>query len=449
MPNLYKIKKGLDINLAGEAEKVLSEYHAESYALKPTDFIGVFPKLLVKEGDKVKAGSPVFFNKYRDNIQFTSPVSGTITEIKRGPKRVLLEIKIQADEAVEYLDFGKAGPAGLSREEIVDKMLKSGIWPVIRQRPYSVIADPKDDPKAIYISAFDSSPLAPDYDFIVHGQGDAFQAGLEALMKLTSNKIYLNTRPGSGQSEVFSNSKNVEINHFEGPHPAGNVGVQANTIAPINKGDIIWYLRPQEVISIGKLFLSGKYDVQKIIALCGSEVEKPGYLKLRNGAAIDKLVDGRVKDTNKRYISGNVLTGEKILKTGYLGYYHDQITVIPEGDYYEFFGWAVPGLNKYSVSHTYLSWLRPGKKWRLDTNLHGGHRAFVMTGEYEKVFPYDIYPMQLLKAIMVEDIDLMEQLGIYEVDEEDFALCEFIDISKTEMQKIVRQGLDLMRKEMT
>ncbi len=449
MPKLYKIKKGLDINLAGEAEKILSEYHAESYALKPTDFIGVFPKLLVKEGDKVKAGSPVFFNKYRDNIQFTSPVSGTVTEIKRGPKRVLLEIKIQTDGSDEYVDFGKADPAGLSREEIVDKMLKSGIWPVIRQRPYSVIADPKDDPKAIYISAFDSAPLAPDYDFIVHGQGDAFQAGLDVLKKLTSNKIYLNTRPENGQSKVFSNSKNVEINHFEGPHPAGNVGVQANKIAAINKGDFIWYLRPQEVINIGKLFLTGKYDARKIVALCGSEVEKPSYFKLKMGAAIDKLVDGRTKNTNKRYISGNVLTGEKILKTGYLGFYHDQLTVVPEGDYYELFGWALPGFNKYSVSHSYLSWLRPGKKWRLDTNLHGGHRAFVMTGEYERVFPFDIYPMQLLKAIMVEDIDLMEQLGIYEVDEEDFALCEFIDISKTEMQKIVRQGLDLMRKEMT
>ncbi|MCF8229857.1 MAG: Na(+)-translocating NADH-quinone reductase subunit A [Bacteroidales bacterium] len=449
MPNVYKIKKGLDLKLSGEAEKVISDYRADTYALKPTDFTGVFPKLMVKEGDKVKAGSPVFYNKYRDNIQFTSPVSGTVIEIKRGPKRILLEIRIQADVDDEYIDFGKDEVTGMNREDIVAKLLKSGLWPAIRQRPYSVIADPKDDPKAIYISAFDSAPLAPDYDYIVHGQGDAFQAGLDVLKKLTSGKIHLNTRPFNGQSKVFSNSKNVEISQFEGPHPAGNVGVQANKIDPIKKGDIIWYLRPQEVISIGKLFLEGKYDVTRIIALCGSEVKKPSYYRLKMGAAIDKLVDGKVSNVDKRYISGNVLTGEKILKTGYLGYYHDQVTVIPEGDYYEFFGWAAPGFQKFSTSRTFFSWMNPSKKWRMDTNLHGGHRAFVLTGEYEKVFPFDIYPMQLIKAIMVEDIDLMEQLGIYEVDEEDFALCELIDVSKTEMQKIVRQGLDLMRKEMT
>lgn len=450
MPNHYKIKRGLDIKIIGEAEKITNELKAEAYALKPIDFIAVFPKPLVKEGEKVKAGSPVFFDKYRDNIQFTAPVSGTVTEIKRGPKRVLLEIIIEPDKQDAYEDFGKADPKDLSREAIVEKMLKSGVWPMIRQRPYSIIADPKDDPKAIVIPGFDSSPLAPDYDYIVHGNGKEFQTGLDALTKLTSGKIYLNLPEGQGHSKVFTNSSNVEINYFDGPHPAGNVSTQINRIDPINKGDIIWYLRPQEVINIGKLFLNGKYDASRLIALSGSEVKKTGYYKTRLGACIEKMVEGNTTDVHKRYISGNVLTGQKIDKIGFISYYDYQVTVVPEGDDYEFFGWAAPGFKKFSFYNTFASKLFPKKGgYRLNTNLHGGRRAFVLTGHYEKVFPLDIYPMQLIKAIMVEDIDLMENLGIYEVDEEDFALCEFIDISKTQMQKVIREGLDMMRKEMT
>lgn len=448
MPNLYKIKKGLDIQLIGEADKIISDLHAENYALKPTDFIGVFPKLYVKEGDKVKAGSPVFFDKYRDNIQFTSPVSGTITEIKRGAKRVMLEIRIRADEKNEYEDFGAASPGDLNREEIIGKMLKSGTWPMIRQRPYSVIADPIDDPKAIFISGFDSSPLAPDYDFIVHGHGNEFQTGLDVLAKLTSGKVHLNIPPVNGQSKVFTKSKNVQINYFDGPHPAGNVGVQINHIDPINKGDIVWYLRPQEVVIIGKLFLTGKYDAERLIALTGSEVKKPSYYKALMGVSIEKMLENNTSDVLKRFITGNVLTGKKIDRSGYLGFYDDQLTVIPEGDYFEFMGWGLPGLKKYSFYRSFFSWLSPNKKYRLDTNMHGGERAFVVTGQFERVFPMDIFPIQLIKAIMVEDIDLMENLGIYEVDEEDFALCEYIDTSKTEIQSIVRGGLDLMRKEM-
>jgi Na+-transporting NADH:ubiquinone oxidoreductase subunit A len=272
---------------------------------------------------------------------------------------------------------------------------------------------------------------------------------LDVLKKLTTGSVFLNTRPPIGQSKVFTNAKNVEVNHFEGPHPVGNVSIQANLIDPINKGDIIWYLKPQEVITIGKLFLSGKFDTERLIALTGSEIKKPHYYKTRLGACIEKMVENNVSEVNKRYISGNVLTGEKIAKTGFVGFYHNQITVIPEGDYYQFVGWASPGFTEYSYSKSFFSWLRPNKKWRLDTNLHGGHRAFVMTGKYEEVLPLDIYPMQLIKAIMIEDIDQMEALGIYEVDEEDFALCEFIDTSKTEIQKVVRQGLNLMRKEMS
>ncbi|MBK9290127.1 MAG: Na(+)-translocating NADH-quinone reductase subunit A [Bacteroidetes bacterium] len=449
MSNVIKIKKGLNINLIGEAEKVVRSHSSEVYALKPTDFIGVFPRMLVKEGDEVKAGTPLFLDKYREDIVFTSPVSGRVKEVKRGAKRVLLEVKIESDGKFSSLDFGSANPLELGREGVIEKLLRSGLWAFIRQRPYSVIANPKDKPKSIFISTFDTAPLAPDNDFIVHGQGEAFQAGLDALSVLTSGKVHLNIDANATHSKVFTNSKRVQINQFAGPHPAGNVGVQINKLDPINKGDVVWYLYPQDVINIGKLFLTGQYDSTRIIALTGSEVLKPAYYKTHIGASIESLVKDNVAPGHKRFISGNVLTGKKVELDGFVSFYHTQVTVIPEGDYYEFLGWALPGFNKFSVSRTFPSFLFPSRKYRLDTNLHGGERAYVMTGQFEKVFPMDIYPLQLIKAILVEDIDLMENLGIYEVDEEDFALCEVIDTSKTNIQEIVRRGLDLMRKEMS
>lgn len=450
MADTITIKQGLDINLLGDAEKVITEVDAGMYAIKPIDFIGVFPKVVVQEGDKVKAGSQLCFDKYRDNIWFTSPVSGTVKEVRRGAKRVLLEIIIEPDAQQQYEDFGKAAPNNLDRDQVLDKMLKSGVWPVIRQRPYTVIANPDDNPKAIFVSAFDTSPLAPDYNFIVEGQAEAFQTGLDALKKLTTGKIHLNLKGNGDNSSVFTNAKNVQINYFSGPHPAGNVGTQINKLDPVNKGEVVWHLRPQEVITIGRLFLEGRYNSERIIALAGSEVVKPMYIKTRIGASIKEIIKDNLKDGKLRFISGNPLTGKKIDKNGFISFYDSQLTVLPEGDYYEMFGWVLPGFGKFSFSRTFFSWLHPkDKKYRMDTNFHGGPRAFVITGEMEKVFPFDIYPMQLLKAIMIEDIDAMENLGIYEVDEEDFALIEFIDTSKTEAQYIVRKGLDIMRKEMS
>jgi Na+-transporting NADH:ubiquinone oxidoreductase subunit A len=450
MSKTITIKQGLNINLLGEAEKIINEIEAGFYAIKPIDFHGVFPKLLVNEGDKVKAGTQLFYDKYRENIKFSSPVSGTVKEIRRGAKRVLLEVTIEADAVQTFVDFGKADPNALSREAIVEKMIKSGVWPVIRQRPYTVIANPDDDPKAIFISGFDTAPLAPDYDLIVHGQGEAFQAGIDALKKLTSGTIHLNLPAGDANSKVFTNSENVQINYFKGPHPAGNTGPQINKIDPINKGEVIWQLRPQEVLTIGRLFLEGVFNAERVIALTGSEVKKPRYFKTKIGASIAEMTSDNIVDGKVRYISGNVLTGRKIDRIGFIGFYDAQVTVIPEGDYYEMFGWALPGFGKFSYSRSFPT--LPGnknKKYRLDTNYHGGERAFVMTGEMEKVFPFDIYPMQLIKSIMIEDIDAMEKLGIFEIDEEDFALVEYIDTSKTEIQTIVRQGIDLMRKEMS
>lgn len=447
MSNTFKIKKGLDIRLLGEADKSIQEIPSKVCAIKPPDFHGVFPKLLVKEGDEVKAGSPLFYDKYRDNIYFTSPASGKVREVRRGAKRVLLEISIDVADTQEFVDFGSADPNSLDRDAIIEKLLKSGVWPSIRQRPYSIIANPENDPKGIMISAFDSAPLAADFELIVKGQEKDFQAGIDALKKLTSGKVYLNTSDKQKEG-IFDKVNGVELSTFSGPHPVGNISTQINKISPLNKGEIFWYLRPQEVLSIGRLFLQGKLDPSRIIALTGSEVKAPKYYKTMLGASIAGMIDNNIKDGKLRFISGNALTGTQIEKSGFVGFYDSQVTVIPEGDYYEFFGWASPGFKKFSFYSSFFTSLIPKKGYRLDTNYHGGERAFILTGKFEQVFPLDIYPMQLIKAIKIEDIDQMENLGIYEVDEEDFALCEFISTSKINIQKMVRDGLNLMYKEM-
>lgn len=447
IPASIKIRKGFDIQLEGEAAKSIFTTTPRTVACKPTDFTGVFPKMLIQEGEAVQAGTPIYADKYREQVVFTAPVSGTVREIKRGPKRVIQEIIIETGKDIDYLDFGKADPNALTRDQIIEKMLKSGIWPVIRQRPYSIIANPFSHPKAIFISAFDTSPLGPDYNYMLEGQADIFQTGIDALHKLTSGKIHLNIHDDSAKSTFFLETKGVQVNRFSGTHPAGNISTQVSRLDPINKGEVIWYLRPQEVLTIGKLFLSGKYDATKIYAITGSMVKYPAYCKTLSGACVGDILNDHLHAGKLRVISGNVLTGTRIDKDDYAGFYDSQITVIPEGDHYEFLGWAMPGLNKFSFYNHFLSRLFTKKKYSLDTNLHGGERAFVLTGQYEKVFPFDIYPMQLLKAILAEDIDLMENLGIYEIDSEDFALIEFIDPSKIEIQSIVRKGLDMMRKE--
>ena len=449
MSTVYSIKKGLDINLLGEAEKTVVDLDDQLFAVKPTDFHDCFPKVLVQEGEEVKAGTPLFMDKYRSEILFTSPVSGKLKEVKRGAKRKILEVIVESDGKHESLDFGSEDISKVERGAIVEKLLKSGVWPVIRQRPYSTIADSKDEPKSIFIAGFESGPLAPDYDLLLHNHGEDFQAGLDVLKKLTPGKVYLNIHAKKTFSKVFLNAKNVEINSFQGPHPVGNVSVHISKLDPINKGDIVWYVNPQDVLIIGRLFLTGKYDASRMVALTGSEVKRPKYYKIYKGASISKMVDNNVNDGELRYISGNVLTGESIEKDGYVGYYDSQLTVIPEGNEPEFLGWLLPGFGKFSFSRTFPKINSRNKKYRLNTNMHGGERAYVMTSIYEKVFPFDIFPILLIKAILVEDIDAMENLGIYEVDDEDFALCEVVDVSKTEIQQIVRNGLDLIRKEMS
>lgn len=443
-----RLKKGLNINLKGEADKVYASIpQSDLFSLKPSDFHGLTPKLTVKAGDKVKAGSCIFFDKYNEKVRFSSPVSGEVTDVVRGAKRRILEVKLKADTETKYESFSTLD-ASANREQIIEGLLESGVWPFIRQKPFDIIANPMDTPKAIFISTFNTAPLAPDNDFVLHGLEKEFQTGVDFLKKLTNGKIHLNVDGNTNPSTVFTSCKGVQINKITGAHPAGNVGVQIHHIDPINKGDVVWYLYPQDVLTIARLFSEGKYDVSRIVALTGPQVEKPRYYRTIAGANIKNLLDeNTLIGDNNRFISGDVLTGKKIEEDGNIGFYDSQVTVIEEGNQQEFLGWIAPNLDKFSLSKSYFSWLMPSKKYSLNTNYNGEERAYVVTGQYEKVLPMDIYPIQLIKACLIDDIDSMEQLGIYEISPEDVALCEFICTSKMEVQSIIREGLDLIKKE--
>jgi Na+-transporting NADH:ubiquinone oxidoreductase subunit A len=448
MSKHFKFKRGLDIRLKGSAKAVLKDAPLPAtVALKPTDFLRLTPKLSVKADTQVKAGDALFFDKYHPEILFTSPVSGTVKAINRGERRRILEVVVEPDGKNEFRTFSVADPLTLSRNEISRLLLESGLWPFIKQRPYGILAKPEVTPRHIFISGFDSSPLAPDYEFIFKNDQAALQTGINALNKLTDGSVFLGISPKQ-RNGIFSSLKNVTVNIFEGPHPAGNVGVHIHHVSPVFKGDTVWTVSPQAVVYIGRLFKEGKLNLSKTIALVGSEVKAPQYYKTILGTGLTGLLSNTTKkETHERYISGNVLTGTKIDPDNYLGFFDQMVTVIPEGDEYELLGWALPGKDKFSGSKMFLSSLFPQKEYVLTANMHGGERAFVMTGEFEKFLPMDILPVFLLKAVLTNDIDRMEQLGIYEVIEEDLALCEYADTSKTKVQDILRKGINIMLKE--
>ncbi len=443
-----RIRKGLDIKLVGEADKVtVDATKSNVYAIKPDDFHGIVPKVIAKQGTEVKAGEALFHSKSNEKILFPSPVSGEVVEIIRGAKRKILSFKILADKEQQYANFGTKDVKAMNGEEVKEHLLTSGCWPFIKQRPYDVIANPDIAPKAIFISAYNTAPLAADYDYVLSGKEKELQAAITALSKLTAGNVNVSIDKKGGS--LFSGLDNITIHTVSGPHPAGNVGVQIARIDPINKGEVVWVVTPQDLVVIGELLLTGKFNSERIIALAGSSVKSPKYFKTKIGAEVSSVIyDSGVKDTNIRVISGNVLTGDNVKPDGHLGYYHDAITIIPEGNDYELCGWNKPVFNKVSISRALtFSWLFPNKKYDLTTNTNGEHRAFVVTGNYEEVFPMDIYPLQILKACAVNDLDAMEQLGMYEVAPEDFALTEFICVSKQPHQQIIREGLDLMLKE--
>jgi Na+-transporting NADH:ubiquinone oxidoreductase subunit A len=450
MSQTVRIHKGLDIRLKGEAEKKISISHlSPTICISPLDFHGLNPKLVVKEGDSVKAGDAIFFDKAHESVMYCTPASGIVKAIVRGEKRRILQVLIETGSEQVYRQSDPMNVGNASAEEVKTSMLANGLWPLVKQRPLDVVADPNQSPKAIFVTAFDSSPLAPDFNFVLEGREKDLQAGLMALSKLTTGKVHFNINPD--QSTTFSGLTGVEINNFSGKHPAGNVGTQIHHIDPINKGEFTWTLNAIDVAIIGHFFNTGKFDLTRTIALTGSEVSNPQYIKTLPGTPIESIVKGNVKGEHVRYISGNVLTGERKQFNEYLGYYHNQVTVIPEGDQYKFFltkGWLGLGFDKFSNSRLFPTFLLPkSKKFVLDTNTNGEERAFVVTGELDRVFPFDILPMQLVKAAITNDIDGMENLGIYEVAPEDFALCEYVCTTKIDIQDKIRQGLDVIAKE--
>ena len=449
MYKVVKISKGLNINLAGAPVKEMTAVkEAKLYALQPADFNGVTPKVVVKPEDTVKAGDALFVDKNCPELRFVSPVSGKVVAVNRGERRRLLSVIVEADGQNAAVEYKAKDVPSLSAEEIKADLLQSGLFAFIRQRPYDVIASPKDAPKAIFVSAFDSKPLAVDFEVALAGNEAEFQTGLDALSRIAPVYLGINSNQTSA---ALTTPKNVTVTCFDGPHPAGNVGVQINHISPVNKGEIVWTVAAEDVIFIGRLFNRGKVDFTRTIALAGSEVKNPSYSKVVLGAQISSITEGRLEQKNPlRIIDGNVLTGTKSSEEGFLGAFSTEITVIPDIlDDAELLGWIAPRTSMFSTSRSYFSWLSPKRKYTMDARIKGGERHMIMSGEYDKVFPMDIYAGYLVKAIIAGDIDRMEALGIYEVAPEDFALAEFVDSSKLELQRIVRQGLDMLRKEMT
>jgi Na+-transporting NADH:ubiquinone oxidoreductase subunit A len=449
MSNDIRIKKGLDIKLKGEAEKTLEKAILSNfYTLRPEDFHGVTPKLISKVGTNVKAGEPVFYDKSNENVKFVSPVSGEIIEIARGEKRRILSIKLQADKEQTYQDNGVFDVNAAKPDEVKAHLLASGCWSFVKQRPYDVIANPDKSPKAIFISGYASAPLAADLDFTLKGKEAALQAAVTALGKLTKGKVHVSV--GAKSTSPLAGLSGIILHKVSGPHPSGNVGTLINRVDPVNKGEVVWTVAAQDLVIIGEVLLTGKFNAERIVALAGSSIEKPRYFTTKIGSEIATMIydKGIPQKARVRVISGNVLSGKHIKPDGYLDYYSNVITVIPEGDDYELFGWTKPVFDKVSTSRALtFSWLNPNKKYDLNTNTNGEHRAFVVTGGYEEVFPLDIYPMQILKACMYNDLDEMEALGMYEVAPEDFALTEFVCVSKQPHQEIIRKGLDVMLKE--
>lgn len=448
MHRVVKISKGLNINLKGApVAEFVPVKAAKYYALMPADFTRVTPKVVVKPEDAVKAGDPLFFDKANPEIQFVSPVSGKVVAVNRGERRRVLSVVVESDGKFESVEYKAKDVLSLSAEDIKADLLKSGLFAFMRQRPYDVIATPADTPRAIYVSAFDSKPLAVSFEVALKGNEEDFQTGLDALSRIAPVHLGI---CACQKSTALLVAKNVTTTIFKGPHPAGNVGVQINKTAPVNKGEIVWTIGAEEVIFIGRLFNKGVVDFTRTVALAGSEVKNPAYSKVVLGAQLTNLLAGRLCNKyEQRIIDGNVLTGKKTTADGYLGAFSTEVTVIPEvmgGD--EMLGWAMPRFSMYSTSHSYFSWLFPKRKYTIDARIKGGERHMIMSNEYDKVFPMDIYPEYLLKAIITGNIDKMEQLGIYEVAPEDFALCEFVDSSKLELQRIVREGLDKLRAEM-
>ncbi|MFK8056922.1 MAG: Na(+)-translocating NADH-quinone reductase subunit A [Saprospiraceae bacterium] len=449
--DVHFLRQGFDISLQGDAAKQIREAGGMTYAVKPTNFIGMspIPKVVPAVGETVQAGDVLFFDKKNPDVKYVAPVSGEVIEINRGEKRSIASIVILADKEISHKKHTAPALTG-GRQAIVDFMLASGVWPMLRQRPYNVVASATDAPKSIFVSTFDTAPLAPDLGFVIQGRDAAFQKGLDVLNKLTPGHVHLGMNGTFESAPAFRNAQGVKKHYFRGQHPAGNVGVHIHHVDPVSASQIVWTAGVQDVITIGQLFLDGTYDATRYVAVTGAEVAKPAYAKTYMGAKVSDLLEGQLETgaTNLRIVSGDVLSGTQVDKDDYLDFYDDQLTELEEGDYYEMFGWLLPIAPRPSTSGTFPNKLfGPDYKFKANTNSHGEKRAFVLTGHYEKVLPMDVLPQELMKAIMANDFERMEGLGIYELVEEDLAICEFTCVSKQPLQSILREGLDVMREQ--
>ncbi len=443
---MIRLTRGFDVKLKGAAlDRRLDAQPAREFAVKPGDLPGAeaIPTLWVEPGAKVQSGDVIFSPKAKPGVQVCAPVAGQVVEVRRGPKRAVAAVVIEADSEPAFKQFRV--PALTDRAALVKLLLESGAWVLMRQRPFNVIPDPAAIPRDIFVSCFDTAPLAPDYGVSMRGRETAFEMGLKVLAALPSGAVHLGVNESS--SDLFRRAQGVKVHEFSGPHPAGAVGVQIHHVAPINKGEVVWTLKPQDVATIGTLVTEGIYNPRRTVALTGAEVRNTGYFDTWLGAAIAPLIDGNLSERPVRLISGNVLSGSRIQPDGFLGWFDEQFTVIEEGEQPEFLGWLYPSYPRPSLSRTFLSYLAPNRQYRANSNQHGEERAFVMTGEYEKVLPMDLYPQHLLKAILCRDFEQTEGLGIYEVVEEDLALCEFVCTSKQPVQRILREGLEWIHEE--
>ncbi len=450
---LVHLHKGFDIILEGEAEKRRLDVQARTFAVQPPNYKGIapIPKMEVETGQEVEAGDPLFFDKAHPDVKFVAPVSGEVIAVNRGDKRAITEVVILADKTQQYRKLNPPDPASCSREELQAFLMEHGGWSLIRQRPFQILPAQGDVPRDIFISTFDSAPLAPDLNHVVEGRGEAFQKGLDVLARLTDGEVWLglDARGVKAPSPVFTQAAGVKKCWFRGKHPIGNVGVQIHHIRPIRSGEKVWTLNVQDVITIGAMFTEGRFNAARVVALSGAELKQTGYVNTYLGANIGDLIAGNLQNDHVRIISGDVLSGAQKERSSFLDAFDDQITVVEEGDDYEMFGWLAPSYRRPTTSRTYLSnLLFPKEPFHANTNTHGEKRAFVVTGQYEDVLPMDVLPQHLFKAILAGDIERMEGLGILELSEEDVALCEFACTSKQSLQEILRDGLEMMQEQM-
>ncbi|MCQ2279952.1 MAG: NADH:ubiquinone reductase (Na(+)-transporting) subunit A [Bacteroidales bacterium] len=443
----YRIREGLDLHLAGVAEREISPLPLSDFCfVKPSDFRWLTPKLTVMPGDSVQVGTPLMVDKNDERVAIVSPVCGKVHEIVRGDRRAIECVSLAVDvsassEAIVPVE-SSAAPA-----DIRATLLQYGLWPCLRQRPFSLIPPSTALPKALFVSCFDSAPLAPDFALLMREREADFAEGIRILKCLVGRDVpvHLCFRPDADNAWAEL-AQNVEIHNFIGPHPAGNVGTQVHRIAPLDKSETIWYIHPFDVARIGRLFSSHCLSFDKIFAATGPACTRPRYFSSVYGTDLSSIFSQSLKEENVRKISGNVLTGSEIDKFPSLRFYDFQLTFLPEETEREFLGWLLPGFNKWSFSHTFTAWMKKRKIFGFNTLQHGDRRNFVMTDIYEKVFPFDaILPLELLKACMTHDLENMEELGLYEVDDEDFALCEVVCPSKMPCQQIIRDGLFELR----